>query len=121
MSGEPAEGRVRLRYFCASPDQRYCPAAECLTLARSGTIRLVWSDYVVTAIRELPLKLPARLLVTQERDEAFLRDVAPLAETIDHVRDVYQHPLDVDNSHYVNLALAANAQLITSRDRHLLA
>jgi putative PIN family toxin of toxin-antitoxin system len=96
------------------------PAAECVELARSGTIRLVLSDYVLTEIRELPSKLPARLLVTSERVEAFLNDVAPLAEMINDVPEIYRHPIDADDSHYVNLALAASATLITSRDRHLL-
>jgi predicted nucleic acid-binding protein len=50
-----------------------------------------------------------------------LNDVAPLAEMINDVPDTYQHPVDPDDSHYVNLALAAGATLITSRDRHLLA
>ena len=53
------------------------PAAECLELARSGIIRLVLSDYVMTEIRELPAKLPARLMVTSDRVDAFLNDVAP--------------------------------------------
>jgi putative PIN family toxin of toxin-antitoxin system len=96
------------------------PAAHCLTLARRGAIRLVVSDYVITEVRELPSKLPARLLVTSERVEAFLNDVAPLAEMISDVPDVFQHPIDPDDSHYVNLALAASATLITSRDHHLL-
>jgi putative PIN family toxin of toxin-antitoxin system len=96
------------------------PAAECVELARSGTIRLVLSDYVITEVRELPSKLPARLLVTNERVEAFLNEVAPLAEMFNDVPEVYRHPVDADDSHYVNLALAASATLITTRDRHLL-
>jgi putative PIN family toxin of toxin-antitoxin system len=96
------------------------PAAQCVALARSGTIRLVLSDIVITEIRELPSKLPARLLVTSERVEAFLNEVAPLAEMIDDVPELYRHPVDADDSHYVNLALAASATLITSRDHHLL-
>lgn len=96
------------------------PAAQCLELARSGTIRLMLSDYVVTEVRELPSKLPARLMVTSDRVEAFLQDVVPLAEMIEDIPEVYQHPVDVDDSHYVNLALAAAATLITSRDHHLL-
>ena len=97
------------------------PAAECLELARSGIIRLVLSDYVMTEIRELPAKLPARLMVTSDRVDAFLNDVAPLAEIVSDVPGVYEHPIDPDDSHYVNLAIAAGATLITSRDHHLLA
>jgi putative PIN family toxin of toxin-antitoxin system len=96
------------------------PAGQCLELVRSGTIQLVLSNYVITEIRELPLKLPSRLMVSSERVEAFLNVVVPLAETIGDVPARYQHPIDADDSHYVNLALAASATLITSRDHHLL-
>jgi putative PIN family toxin of toxin-antitoxin system len=96
------------------------PAGQCLDLARRGAIRLVVSDYVIAEVRELPSKLPARLLVTSEGVEAFLNDVTPLAEMISDVPEVFQHPIDPDDSHYVNLALAASAALISSRDHHLL-
>jgi putative PIN family toxin of toxin-antitoxin system len=96
------------------------PAAACLDLARAKAIRLVWSDYVLADIRELPTKLPARLLVTHDRVEAFVQDVATFATMAGDVRPVYRHPIDPDDSHYVNLALAKGATLITSRDRHLL-
>ena len=55
------------------------PAAACLELARAKTIRLVWSDYVLTEIRELPSKFPPRLLVAPDRVEAFIQDVAAFA------------------------------------------
>jgi putative PIN family toxin of toxin-antitoxin system len=120
MSEEPQRVVFDCVIFAQALISETGPAAQCLELARSGTVRLVWSDYVLAEIRELPAKLPAELLVTRERVEAFLRDVAPVAEMIDDVPDIYRHPVDVDDSHYVNLALAANAHLITSRDRHLL-
>jgi len=96
------------------------PAGQCLELARSNRIRLVLSDYVITEIRELPSKLPARLLVTMDRVETFIQDAVTLGEMVGDVPEVYQHPVDADDSHYVNLALAAAATLITSRDHHLL-
>ena len=42
-------------------------------------------------------------MVTSERRQAFLNDVVPLAEMISDVPEVYQHPIDADDSHYVNL------------------
>ena len=96
------------------------PAATCLRLARSRTIELIWSDYVLQEIRELPAKLPARLLVTTDRIEAFVQDVATFATLRTGVAAVYHNPLDPDDSHYVDLAVAASATIITSRDHHLL-
>lgn len=52
--------------------------------------------------------------------EAFLTDVKKYATLVVDVPDVYQYPIDPKDSHYVNLALAANARLIVSRNNHLL-
>ena len=96
------------------------PSAACLDRVRSGDLHLVWSDCVLQEVRELPAKLPARLKLTLERVEAFIADVAPFAEHIAEVIELYKNPFDVDDSHYVNLALASGANLITSRDGDLL-
>lgn len=96
------------------------PSGACLELARTKAIQLFWSEYVLAEIRELPGKLPLRLLVTSDRVEAFIADVAAFAETIAPVPSVYENPFDADDSHYVDLAVAASASVITTRDRHLL-
>ncbi|HZZ44007.1 MAG TPA: putative toxin-antitoxin system toxin component, PIN family [Tepidisphaeraceae bacterium] len=96
------------------------PAAACLNLSRHGIIHLVWSEYVLSEIRELPAKLPARLLITPDKIEDFIQDVATFATMIGDILAPYHHPIDPDDSHYVNLALATGATIITSRDRHLL-
>jgi predicted nucleic acid-binding protein len=75
------------------------PAGSCLELARSKTLGLIWSDYVLAEIRELPEKLPARLLVTADRVDAFLEHVATFAEFIAAVAPVYQNPFNPDDSH----------------------
>jgi putative PIN family toxin of toxin-antitoxin system len=120
-----SEGPPRVVFDCVIFAQALIndsgPAGQCLEHARSGNIWLVLSEYVITEIRELPSKLATRLLVTTDRVEAFLREVVALAELIGDVPEVFQHPVDADDSHYVNLALAAGATLITSRDHHLLA
>ncbi len=93
------------------------PAAACLELVRQGKLHLVWSDYVLQEIRELPGKLPAKLNVTPERVEAFLLDVAPHVEYVVEVPNMYENPFDIDDSHYINLAVSAKATVITSRDK----
>jgi putative PIN family toxin of toxin-antitoxin system len=95
-------------------------SAACLNHVRSGELRLAWSDYVLQEIRELPRKLPARLKLTPERVEAFVSDVAPFAEHFAGVLELYENPFDRDDSHYVNLAIASGANLISSRDGDLL-
>lgn len=96
------------------------PSAACVERVHSGDLHLVWSDYVLQEIRELPAKIPARLKLTPDVVEAFIADIAPFAQHFAEVIDLYQNPFDADDSHYVNLALAAGTDLITSRDGDLL-
>jgi putative PIN family toxin of toxin-antitoxin system len=96
------------------------PAAECLALAQVGRIVLFVSEYVIQEVRELPLKLNARLGITADRVDALLRDVATFAVPVANVPSVYAHPIDPDDSPYINLAIAADAKLIVTRDKHLL-
>ena len=95
-------------------------AAACFEQVRSHGLRLVWSDYVLQEVRELPPKLPPRLKLTPQRVEAFIDEIAPLAIQVTLIADLFANPFDPDDSHYVNLALAAGADIITSRDADLL-
>lgn len=96
------------------------PAAACLTHAQRGRLKLFVSDYVLQEIRELPSKIRPRFAVTPEKVERLIQDLAKYAEAVSDVSPLYTHPIDPDDSHYVNLAVAAGAMLIVSRDRHLL-
>jgi putative PIN family toxin of toxin-antitoxin system len=106
--------------FAQAMISRSGPSAACLGYVRSGSLQLFWSDYVLQEIRELPSKLPQRLNLTTERVEAFIADVAPYAERLTDVAELYENPFDLDDSHYVNLAVASGADLISSRDGDLL-
>ncbi|HEX4796344.1 MAG TPA: putative toxin-antitoxin system toxin component, PIN family [Humisphaera sp.] len=96
------------------------PAAACVAHAQLGRLVLFVSDYVLQEIRELPQKLKPQLGVSPELIERFIQDIAKYARVVDDVPNVYTHPHDPDDSHYVNLAVATESQLIVSRDRHLL-
>jgi predicted nucleic acid-binding protein len=60
---------------------------------------------------------PERLGTPIERLIKALLETGTFIET---VQEVYHHPIDDDDSCYVNLALTVGAELIVSRDRHLL-
>jgi predicted nucleic acid-binding protein len=68
------------------------PAAACLDHVRAGELRLIWSDYVLQEIRELPQKLPTRLQVTLERVEIFILALAS------YVRPCNADPRDLSQS-----------------------
>jgi predicted nucleic acid-binding protein len=55
-----------------------------------------------------------------ERVEQLIREIQECSESWADIPAVYQHPWDPDDSPYINLALAAGARLIATRDRHLL-
>ena len=58
--------------------------------------------------------------MTAERVEGLVFDLPKYARYVEHVPAVYPHPLDPDDSHYVDLAVATGSRLIVSRDAHLL-
>lgn len=95
-------------------------AGACLDLCRKGALSLCVSDYVLGEIRELPGKLTPRLQITDAKIEQLVADVLSFSRRVGSVPDVYVLQRDADDSHYINLALAAHAKLITSRDRDLL-
>jgi putative PIN family toxin of toxin-antitoxin system len=97
------------------------PAGACVQAAFNGQITLFIADFVISEIRDLPNKpTPAKAGVTPKKAEDLVQLLLLKAEYISDVPAVFAHPIDEDDSAYVNLALATDAKLIVSRDRHLL-
>ena len=95
-------------------------ARRCVDLVRGGEIILYVSDYVLDEIRELHTKLPAKAGVIAKDTDDLAQVVRGVATFIANVPEVYVHPIDADDSPYVNLAIATGARLILSADKHLL-
>ena len=96
------------------------PAGKCLELARDGALHLCISEYFLTEIRELPDKLAPRLRITPQKVEQFILDLLTFSRRVTQIPEVYVLERDPDDSHYINLAIAVGAKLITTRDRDLL-
>ena len=96
------------------------PAGRCVETARQGKVLLFVSAFVLAEIREIHQKLSAKYGVTAEQTEELACSVASFANIVSDVPELYQHPFDPDDSHYVNLAARTDSRLIVSRDRHLL-
>lgn len=98
------------------------PAAACLEAARTGKINLFISEYVISEFRELCRRptVRAKFNLEHEQIETFVRDIALNSRRLSEIPERYQHPVDPDDSPYVNLALAAEAWRLVSRDKHLL-
>lgn len=98
------------------------PAGLCLEAARLKRVELVYSDHVLRELRDICLrpKIAEKFQITSEQldaYEAFVRGLGTLVDDIPHVFDYERDPKD---EHYVDLAIAAGAKLLVTRDKDLL-
>jgi len=96
------------------------PAGICIEIGARGEFSAVLSPHVISEILELPQKVPAKYLLTDDKVATFLAEFVPTCLLLDQVPRVFEHPIDPDDSAYVDLAIAADASIIVSRDKHLL-
>jgi putative PIN family toxin of toxin-antitoxin system len=96
-------------------------AGKCVERVLEGKIRLFWSDYVLNEVRQICEKpTPKRLGVHRDQIESLIARLKPVAHLVENPPSVFIHPIDPKDSHYVDLAVASDAKLIVSRDKHLL-
>lgn len=98
------------------------PSGECVRAAFRGEVILFISEFVINEIRDVTARpiVASRFEITPKRVDLLLANIASVAILIAEVAPVYEHPHDPNDSPYINLALAACAHLVVSRDRHLL-
>jgi len=97
------------------------PAGRCVTVALEKRVALFVSEALLAEVRKAPAKrTPARLGVTPERVELLVKNLLKAATLVAVVPAVFDYRRDPDDAHYINLALAAQAKLVVSRDRDLL-
>lgn len=103
----------------ASPDG---PAGQCVQLAFDGRVHLFVSPTVLEELRDVtarPLVI-SKLHIVAERVDEFLEAIEIAATLLAGFPEFFVYERDPDDAHYVNLAIAANAELIVSRDKDLL-
>lgn len=99
------------------------PSGACLALARSGPLVLITSPEVLAELRDLLARPNIRRKFPRWTDElvdVFIREVERISLSIDEVPRAFEYPRDPKDEPYVNLAIAAGADYLTSRDRDLL-
>lgn len=97
------------------------PAGECVARALDGKIAVFVTDYLLAELRDMQTRPKlAKMGLTSERTELLIENVLKVATLVPSVPEVFTYERDPDDGHYVNLALAADAKLIVSRDRDLL-
>jgi putative PIN family toxin of toxin-antitoxin system len=92
------------------------PAGACLQAVRDGRLELVVSPAILDEVRDV-LTRPKTL---RKFPTLTLEDVAALAVELPDVPRVFTLARDPKDEPYINLALAANARYLVSRDNDLL-
>jgi putative PIN family toxin of toxin-antitoxin system len=98
-------------------------AAKCLNLAESGLIQLCLSREVLAEVEDVLNRPEIRAHFPDLNDEivgAFLKRLQKLSTLVRLVPKEFSYPRDEDDEPYINLAVAAGATFIISRDRDLL-
>ena len=96
-------------------------SGQCVLLALRDEVELFVSAEVVQEIVELPSKrIGIERGLTDVAIQGFVEQLLLHAHLLEKMPVHFIHPIDPDDSVYVNLAIAANAKLIVSSDKHLL-
>jgi putative PIN family toxin of toxin-antitoxin system len=103
----------------ASPDGS---AGRCFQSVLDGVFELFLSPAVLEELRDVTgrPKVAAKLRLTAARVERFLETLERVATIIDGFAMPFSYERDPDDAEYVNLALAAGATIVVTRDRDLL-
>jgi putative PIN family toxin of toxin-antitoxin system len=103
----------------ASPEG---PAGQCVQLAIDGKVHLFLSPYVIEELRDVISrpKVITKLELITERVDEFIEAIQIASTILDGFARPFSYERDPDDAEYVNLAIAADAKLIVSRDKDLL-
>jgi uncharacterized protein len=98
-------------------------AAKCLDLAEGGRVQLFVSREVLAEVEDVLNRPEIRAHFPDLSDEivgAFLKRLQKVSTLVRLVPKKFSYPRDEDDEPYINLAVAAGADFIVSRDRDLL-
>ena len=98
------------------------PSFACARLALESRIVLVTSPAVLAELRQMPSHPGLRRFprVTAQVVEAFIAEITAVAIEVPSPPSVFEYNRDPKDAHYIDLAVAANAAIVTSRDNDLL-
>lgn len=99
------------------------PAAACLRLAEAGGVDLCLSEAVLAEVRDVLTRPKIRQCfpaLTDELVNGFLDRVRLHASVLSEVPSTISYPRDPKDEKYLNLAVAAQAAYLVSRDNDLL-
>lgn len=99
------------------------PAFACFRLVDEGKLTLCVSPEVLAEVRDVLSRPSIRKKfphLTDERADEFLQSVAAKGVVLDNSPQAFSYARDPGDEPYINLAIAANAGYLVSRDRDIL-
>jgi putative PIN family toxin of toxin-antitoxin system len=99
------------------------PACACLTLVDDDRVELILSETILAEVRDVLRRPKTRQkfpLLTAEWVDEFTRDVTRKSIVLADVPSAYALPRDPKDERYLDVAIAANAEFLVSRDLDLL-
>ena len=98
-------------------------AASCLELAEDSRIEIFVSEETLAEIQDVLDRPEIRAQFADLNDEvagAFLKRLRTLSTFVDDIPKRFYYPRDEDDEPYINLAIAADADYLVTRDTDLL-
>jgi uncharacterized protein len=128
VSEQGSPSRPRVVYDCGlflqAALRRTAPAGACLDLVEDATVELVISEPVFSEIREVlerpELKPRRKGRLTSRMVAEILAWIQEHSILVEYVPEVFRYSRDPDDEPYLNLAIAAGAAYLVSRDKDLL-
>jgi putative PIN family toxin of toxin-antitoxin system len=98
------------------------PAHAAVQAARDGRVVLFISQTIVDELRRVAVRpqIASRFLLTEHRVAGLIGSLEQCSHRLSTIPHVFDFDRDPDDAHYVDLAVAAQATLIVSRDNDLL-
>jgi uncharacterized protein len=98
------------------------PAGGAVEAVRQRRVALFLSQFIIDELRDVAARphLATKFSLTDEKISTFIADLQRHSHLINTVPHVFDFDRDPDDANYVDLAVAANATLIVSRDADLL-
>jgi putative PIN family toxin of toxin-antitoxin system len=109
--------------FFQATARRTGPAAACFTLLEGGAFTLLVSEPILAEVADVLSRPTVRRKNPRLNDETVRALFERLSRDALLVKDVPEHftyPRDPDDEPYINLAIAAGASYLVSRDKDLL-
>ena len=123
VANEPLAVVFDCMIFLQATANRKSIAAQALDLLDSGEITLFISRKILKEVREVLNRPEVRSSlpgITDESVEALLKRLKRKAVLVKQVPQVFRYPRDPKDEPYLNLAVAAGASYLVSRDSDLL-